>query len=34
MLLEAEQHPLTADQLQALLRAYHTLKGISGMMGF
>lgn len=34
LLLEAEQHPLSADQLQALFRAYHTLKGISGMMGF
>jgi two-component system chemotaxis sensor kinase CheA len=34
LILAAEQAPLSAEQIQALFRAYHTLKGISGMMGF
>ena len=34
LILTAEAAPLTSEHLQALFRAFHTLKGISGMMGF
>ncbi len=33
-LLVAEERPLKKEDIQDLFRAFHTLKGISGMMGF